>query len=160
MPLNAVIQGPLDSPPTPRAYWPPNLNPDCVPSILATAAGIANLNGIALVSTWTGGDRAKLDRLAADAAVAGVIETADPGKLPDTNGPVFDNRLRQAVSTWQGLLELERRGATGLVAKIRTDQTLPVELVQRFADDFLAGVDETARNTVVFIFGGAVLWNL
>ena len=54
MPLNAVIQGPLTSPPTPRANWPPNLNADCLPSILETATAIAEQNGIALVSTWAG----------------------------------------------------------------------------------------------------------
>jgi hypothetical protein len=153
MPFNAVIQGPLTSPPTPRANWPANLNADCVPSVLTTAAAIAEQNGVALVSTWAGQDGAKCELLAAHAAVAGVIETPDPGRPPDTNGPVPDNRLRQAVSTFEGLLELERRGVTGLVAKIRTDQTIPVALVQRFANDFLAGLDETARGNVVFIPG-------
>jgi hypothetical protein len=153
MPLNAVIQGPLNSPPTPRAHWPPNLNADCVPSVLKTASAIAEGNGIAVVSTWTDQDRSRCDRIAADPAVAGLIETPDPGKPPDTNGPVSDNRLRQALSTWQGLLELERRGVAGLVAKIRTDQTIPVGLVQRFANDFLAGRDASARDNVVFISG-------
>ena len=153
MPLHAVIQGPLNSPPTPRANWPPNLTADCVPSVLKTAAAIAEQNGIAVVSTWANEDGARRDRIAADAAVAGVIETPDPGRPPDTNGPVPDNRLRQALSTLRGLEELERRGVTGLVAKIRTDQTMPVALVQRFVNDFLSGLDESARNTVVFIPG-------
>ena len=83
--------------------------------------------------------------------MASLIETPDPGKPPDTNGPVGDNRLRQALSTWRGLEELERRGAAGIVAKIRTDQTIPIPLVHRFASDFLAGLDESARNTVVFV---------
>ncbi|HEY1784056.1 MAG TPA: hypothetical protein VGG30_00860 [Pirellulales bacterium] len=153
MPLNAVIQGPLTSPATPRANWPPNLNADCTASVLSTARAISELNGIALVSTWAGQDEPKCEQLAADAAVAGVIETPDPGKPPDTNGPVPDNRLRQALSTWQGLLELERRGATGLVAKIRTDQTIPVGPVHQFANEFLAGLDQSARGNVVFISG-------
>ena len=44
-------------------------------------------------------------------------------------------------------------GATGLVAKIRTDQTIPVALVHQFANDFLAGLNESARERVVFIPG-------
>ncbi len=153
IPLNAVIQGPLNSPPTPGRYWPPNLNADCLPFVLASASAIAAQNGISVVSTWKGEDGAKRDQIASHSAVAGLIETPDPGKPSDTNGPVSDNRVRQALSTWRGLEELERRGATGLVAKIRSDQTIPVALVHRFASEFLCGLNESARNTVVFIAG-------
>jgi len=153
MPLNAVIQGPLTSPPRPGRKWPPGITTDCLPSILDTASAISSHNGMAVVSTWVGEEGAKRDRIASDAAVAGLIETPDPGRPPDTNGPIGGNRLRQVLSTWRGLEELERRGATGLVAKIRTDQTVPITLVHRFATDFLAGLDESARNTVVLISG-------
>lgn len=153
MPLNAVIQGPLNSPLTVRSNWPADLNPDCLPSVLSTAAAIASQNGVATVSTWESEDGAKRDRIAADPAVTSLVTTPDPGKPPDTNGPVSDNRLRQALSTWRGLEELERRGVTGLVAKIRTDQTIPTGLAQRFASDFLSGLSEANRNTVVFIVG-------
>ena len=150
-PFHAVIQGPLHSPSTPRGNWPKNLNADCVPAVLATAAAVAEGNGMAVVSTWASEDGAKRNQLSSAAAVTSLIETPDPGAPPDTNGPVSDNRLRQALSTWRGLEELERLGATGLVAKIRTDQTIPIPLVQQFASDFLAGLDEKARDTAVFI---------
>ncbi|HTU23971.1 MAG TPA: hypothetical protein VMF30_01150 [Pirellulales bacterium] len=156
MPLNAVIQGPLHSPPTPRAKRPESLTPDCVPSVLTTARAIAEGNGTAVVSTWKGEDAAKLAHLAAEPALAGIVETPDPGRPPDTSGPVFDNRLRQALSTLQGILELERRGVTGVVAKIRTDQTAPVELIDRFTSDYLAGASAEARERLVFIHGAHV----
>ena len=38
---------------------------------------------------------------------------------------------------------------TGLVAKIRTDQTVPVAFVRRFASDFLAGLAGPARDRTV-----------
>ena len=91
--------------------------------VLASASAIAAQNGISVVSTWKGEDGAKRDQIASHSAVAGLIETPDPGKPSDTNGPVSDNQVRPALSTWRGLEELERRGATGLVAKIRSDQT-------------------------------------
>ncbi len=125
LPLHAVIQGPLTSPPTPGRRWPENLTEDCTTSVLDSASTVAGQSGLAIVSTWAGEDKAKCERIAAHPAVATLVETPDPGKPADTNGPVGDNRLRQALSTLRGLEELERRGATGLVAKIRSDQTVP-----------------------------------
>lgn len=153
LPLHAVIQGPLKSLPTPGRRWPPDPNPDCAGFAIDNASAIATLGGTAVVSTWAGEDRAKCDQLAAHPAVSSLLETPDPGRPPDTNGEVPDNRLRQAVSTFQGLAELERRGVTGLVAKLRTDQTVPVPLVQRFVSDFFAGLDESVRDKTVFITG-------
>ncbi len=150
-PLHAVIQGPLTSPPRPGRQWPPGMTTDCVPSVLETASAISRQGGIALVSTWLSEERAKRDRIASGPAVAGLIETPDPGRPPDTNGPIGGNRMRQVLSTWRGLEELERRGATGLVVKVRTDQTVPLPLVHRFAEEFLSGCDGPARDTVVFI---------
>ena len=106
---------------------------------------------MAVVSTWTSEDQRRRDCIAADPAVTSLIVTPDPGRPPDTNGQVVDNRHRQNLSTWKGLEELERRGATGLVAKIRTDQTIPIALVRRFAEDFLSGQDTKAFDTTVFI---------
>src|SRR5947199_8705960 len=103
MPLHAVIQGPLDSPPTVRDNWPSNLTADCTSSVLATASSVAEQGGMAVVSTWTSQDTQRRDRIAADPAVTSLIETPDPGRPPDTNGQVDDNRHRQNLSTWKGL---------------------------------------------------------
>jgi hypothetical protein len=149
LPFHAVIQGPLTSPPTAGRKWPPDLDANCAASVLDSASAVAAENGTAVVSTWVGEDGAKCRQIAAHPAVATLIETPDPGKPPDTNGPVGDNRLRQGLSTLRGLEELERRGVTGLVAKIRTDQTVPLALVRRFASDFLGGLGEPARDRIV-----------
>lgn len=151
LPLHAVIQGPLTSPPTAGRKWPSEMNADCLPSIAATAAAARALGGLPIVSTWASTDRTQLDRVAALADIAGMVESVDPGRPEDTNGPLTDNRLRQATSAWNGLLEMERRDVTGIVVKVRTDQTVPLPLIQRFISDFLQDKDEATRDTTVFI---------
>jgi hypothetical protein len=153
MPLHVVIQGPLTSPPTPRSNWPPNLNADCLPAIFATATAVAEDGGTAIVSTWTSEDAAKRDLLGSSDVVGEVVASQDPGRSFDTNGPLSDNRLRQAVSTMRGLEALERRGAAGLVAKVRTDQTIPTRLIRRFVGDFLATHDAERRDVTLFVCG-------
>lgn len=151
IPINAVIQGPLLSPPTGNRKWPPNLDANCVPSIFCNSVAVRKLNGMVVVSTWDNESREQIDRLASDKSITALVETPDPGRPPDTNGRVSDNRLRQTLSTWKGLQELERQGAQGLVMKIRTDQTVPVEIVHNFAVDFLSGVDSSEWEKIVLI---------
>lgn len=99
----------------------PIVNPlgyDCLKSVSSTVAAAEGLFSHIVISTWTDSGFGVLDNLEG----LSIVETDPPADD-------WDNRRKQFLSTQRGLELLEKIGITHVV-KVRTDQTIPREILE------------------------------